>query len=141
MSYTATAQTTIPRRPDREYQFPVAQEHTVDGVVLKCFEKDGQGWKTVGHMVVDYRAFFPWAEWADSQIGQVENLVHQRAMWMAIAKSAEQANSISSNALLEERELRLSVEREKRVVPWLLGGAAFFEMIAIAGLSIWGAAK
>lgn len=39
-----------------EPDFPVAESHTINGVVYRCFEKDGPGWADVGHYVVACRA-------------------------------------------------------------------------------------
>jgi hypothetical protein len=66
---TASAQTTSDALPHPEtfYEFPVAKATTIAGVEYRCFEADGS-WRTVAHVVVDYRAFYLWAQRADAEI-------------------------------------------------------------------------
>jgi len=141
VSSTAIAQTIEPTRPIKQYEFPLAKEYLIDGIPHKCFEKDGKGWKNIGHIVVDYRAFFPWANWADAQIDQINTIKEQGSIWRTIAERADHAHRVTSSAYAEEHKLRLSLQRDRKLVPWLLGGGLAIETILIVGLSIWGAAQ
>jgi hypothetical protein len=138
---TATADEIEPKRPNRQYEFPVAVEINHGGVVHKCFAKDGEDWKTVGHIIVDYRLFFHWSTWAESRMLQLDTIQRQSAMWQHLAQSNERSFRFMEQVYTEEHKLRIGIERDKRILPWALGLGLLLETVAITGLSIWGAAK
>lgn len=61
MSITKSANSGVElQRPLEERQVPEAIDFSVDGRELRCFDRDG--WEQVAHIIIDYRAFFGWAD-------------------------------------------------------------------------------
>jgi hypothetical protein len=90
-----------------EPDFPVAESRTINGVVYRCFEKDGPGWADVGHYVVDCRARIAEAILAQQRVQaltlDIKALETSVAMWRKTAE-AEQARAQNlETILIEER--------------------------------------
>lgn len=147
---TARAAEPLPPRPLAERAFPPAVELMANGRQWSCFERGGDAWRDVGHLVVDYRALLAWASWADGQIArdrlEVTNLEMQVAVLSATADDAQAALGDLRGAYQQEYQLRTAAEARaaERLPRWTVIGAgviAGLEALALSAASIALAAR
>jgi hypothetical protein len=133
---TVSAQTIEPSRPVEERPFPAAAHITMDGTEYRCFAANGDDWKQVAHIVVDYRAFFAWATWADAEMAKIEILRNKTLVFEQFSKDTELALKITNDAYHQEQELRESIERQKRLIQIVFGSCIAIEAAAIVWLAM-----
>jgi hypothetical protein len=96
-----------------EPDFPVAESRTINGVVYRCFEKDGPGWADVGHYVVACRARVVEAALAQQRAQtlalDVRALETSVAAWRKTAEAEKTRAQNLETILIEER--RTEVKR------------------------------
>lgn len=118
---------------------------TVNGKAWSCFERGGDAWRDVGHLVVDYRALLAWSAWADAAFGrhqlEIDNLAAQRAVYAAslddaIANTEAARSAFASERVLRLQAERLALERPPRWAALTLGGVSVAEAVAVIALSI-----
>jgi len=133
---TAIAQTTEPSRPTEQRAFPEAARIIMDGTEYRCYEANGDEWKQVAHIVVDYRAFFAWATWADAEMAKLAILHEKNLVLERFSRDTELALKITTDAYHQEQELRQAAERQRRLVQIVFGSCIAIEAAAIVWLAL-----
>jgi hypothetical protein len=143
-SAPARADDGVPR-PNVERPWPEAGKLHVSGKDFRCYEAAGDGWKAVGHLVVDYRAFFSWAAWAEGQLAardaEIRNLEQQLAILRETATDAVAQMVEADRLAASEHQLRLEAEeqvadRSPRWVTLGVGALAVVEALGVIVLSV-----
>lgn len=102
-----------------EPDFPVAESRTINGVVYRCFEKDGPGWADVGHYVVACRARVVEAALAQQRAQaltvDVKTLETSVAAWRKAAEAEHARVQALEVVLTEERQADRSRRRWDKV--------------------------
>lgn len=139
-----------PPRPTVELEFPVAEVIRSNGTEYRCFAADGEGWKRVAHIHVDYQAFFLWTQWADRTINRTRAERNELSLQLNLSQqllaTSEHSRATFVQLFNEERGLRLKAEARldhssPRWLTWGLGGLALAEIGAIIALVAAGAAQ
>lgn len=139
-----------PQRPAFEIEFPPAEVVRVGGVEYRCFAADGESWKRVAHIVVDYRAFFAWGQWVDRTFVRMQAERNELSLQLSTAQelltTSENSRAVIARLFDEEHTLRLQAEARldnstPRWLSWGLGGVALVEAGAIVALVAAGAAR
>jgi hypothetical protein len=91
-----------------EPDFPVAESRTINGVVYRCFEKDGPGWAAVGHYVIACRARVVEAALAQQRAQALTVDVHALETSVAAWRKTAEAERVRAQnlevVLVEERK-------------------------------------
>ena len=139
-SSMVSAQEIEPERPTKEYRIPVAKRVIVDGEEYRCFATSGKDWQDIGHIVVDYRAFFAWARWADERMQlyrrDTDAIIVQRDAWKGALDEAKRTTGNLELMFDREYHLRMDSQRKGNIKMWLLGAGLAAETAIIIVLAI-----
>lgn len=120
------------QRPLEEREVPEAIDFSVDGRELRCFDRDG--WEQIAHIVIDYRAFFGWADRMELRLkieeGSHAITRHKLESFEEIARLSKDANQM---CLAQIDSYQQAAKSEKTRKVWSLVGHAV-GLVAIATL-------